>query len=466
MLTIQVNNQLHQLDAFAPEQTLLDYLRGNLSLTGTKEGCASGDCGACTVIVDQPGAGASTVNACITPLGSMQGHRVYTVEAMQKDGELHPVQQALIEAHGSQCGFCTPGFVMSLIGHSLQPDAAADRDSIVEAIGGNLCRCTGYKPIIAAGMSACAVADRSWLRDDEDDQTESLHTAAQQTSVSATSLTRYERPRDLDTLARLYAAAPDARLVAGATDLWLEATQAQASFTHIIDISAVPELDVIEQDGDDLLIGAGVSHAALQAHFAPLHCAAVAELLARFGSPQVRNRGTIGGNLGNASPIADWPPLLLCLDAELTLRRGAQTRSLPLLSFYAGYRQTELAPGEFISQIRIPGPVDWQSLQFHKVSKRIEDDISSVAGAFRFDVADGRIQSARIAYGGMAAIPLRLTSLEPQLQDQRLDSIDFAAIDQWLADNLAPISDVRASAAYRLAMAQNMLRQSVTAVLS
>ncbi len=465
MLTIQVNNQLHTLDAFPPEQTLLDFLRGNLSLTGTKEGCASGDCGACTVLVGHGGE-VTSLNACITPLGALQGGRVYTVEAMQKDDTLHPVQAAMIEAHGSQCGFCTPGFVMSLIGHSLTPDAATDRNSIVEAIGGNLCRCTGYKPIIAAGMRGCAAADPDWLEPEKDRQADALVAAGEQTRVSAEPKAQYDRPSDLGALADLYAAAPGARLVAGATDLWLEATQRQAAFNHIIDLSGITDLRAIESDGDDLIIGAGVSHAQLQAYFSQLSCGAIAELLSRFGSPQVRNRGTIGGNLGNASPIADWPPLLLCLEAELELRHGANTRHLPLLSFYTGYRQTELAPGEFISRIRIPGPVDWRSLHFHKVSKRIEDDISSVAGAFLFTVQDGVIQSARIAYGGMAATPLRLTSLEPQLQGQRRDNVDLDAMDEWLAANLAPISDVRASARYRLAMAQNMLRKSLDAALS
>ncbi len=460
MLTLQVNNTLETLDAFAPEQTLLGYLREHLGLCGTKEGCASGDCGACTVIVEDPPGRFSTVNACITPLGAMQGKRVLTVEGLQNaDGSLHPVQTTMVEEHGSQCGFCTPGFVVSLAGHALAADAAFDRDSIVHAISGNLCRCTGYRPIIEAGMSSEQNGVMQW-------QPEPVHAALAESAdtirIGDGASGLYLRANTEDELAELYAEHPEAKLVAGATDLWLEVTQRDQAFDQVLDMSNVAALQRIEPADGALEIGAGVSHAALSDYLAAEHCQATTELLARFGSPQVRYRGTLGGNIGNASPIADWPPLLLTLDASLVLRAGAATREVPLNAFYTGYRQTVLAPGEYISRIRIPAPIDWQTLHFHKVSKRVDDDISSVAGAFRFDIDNGAIKNARVAFGGMAATPLRMEDIETELMGQALASVDFKRLNDLLAAALQPITDVRASAEYRLAMAQNMLKRTLT----
>ncbi len=459
MLTLQVNNTLETLDAFAPEQTLLVYLREHLGLCGTKEGCASGDCGACTVIVEDPPGQFATVNACITPLGAMQGKRVITVEGLQDaEGNLHPVQTAMIEEHGSQCGFCTPGFVVSLAGHALAEEAAFDRDSVVHAISGNLCRCTGYRPIIDAGMNSERAGVREWHPQPIHDE---LASTASEVNVGTSPAGLYLRPATEDELADLYARHPQAHLVAGATDLWLEVTQRDQAFAEVLDLSDVAELKRIEPAAGFLEIGAAVSHAELAEYLAAERCRATDELLARFGSPQVRYRGTLGGNIGNASPIADWPPLLQTLDASVVLRAGATTREVPLDTFYTGYRQTVLAPGEYISRIRIPEPIDWQTLHFHKVSKRIDDDISSVAGAFRFDIANGSITNARVAFGGMAATPLRMGDVENELTGQALASIDFQHLDQLLAASLQPISDVRASAAYRLAMAQNMLKRTL-----
>lgn len=392
-------------------QSLLTYLRDDLGLTGTKEGCASGDCGACTVVVASANGEVHTVNSCITPVGAVAGGRVLTVEGVGTPDDLHPVQQAMIDANGSQCGFCTPGFVMAMVGDGLKRQESRDarprdREDALIALSGNLCRCTGYRPIIDAYLQAAAEPGCDWLL------------APGRLIEEAKG--PYTSPLDLATLRRrLEAQDPDeVTIAAGTTDLWLEVSQQYRDFPTIVDLTRVDELQRIDVSDGRLTIGAAVTHARLFDFFADgdHKSEAIVDILARFGSPQIRSRGTIGGNIANASPIADWPPLLLALDAELDVMSFAGAcRRIPLSSFYRGYRQTLLEPDELIVAVDFAIP-QWRRLAAYKISKRREDDISTVMGAVyaETDEAD-RVITARVSFGGVAETPVRLGSVETAL---------------------------------------------------
>ena len=467
MARLVVNNQQLDVPREALCGSLLAYLRDELGLTGTKEGCASGDCGACTVVAVGPADGTvRTLNSCITPVGAVAGGCVLTVDGV--GGEtLHPVQQAMADMHGAQCGFCTPGFVMARVGERLARRAAGDmavldRDTAVAAVSGNLCRCTGYRPILAAAQSAGPVEDDppfDWLFDAPE--------------ADSDAVAPYAIPRTLDALlacCRDAAASGDAVLLAaGTTDAWLTVTQAYQDYARIVDLTNVAELKALYVEGDRLTIGAAVTHAELLSFFAaPDHrCDAIVEILERFGSPQIRARGTVGGNIANASPIADWAPLLLALDAELQLTSFEGTvRTVPLAGFYQGYKQTELAADELLTSLSVPMPDQWASLAAGKISKRTEDDISSVMGAALLETEghDRRVTVARVAFGGVAATPVRLTAIEDALLGTSLATLSDARIDELASQagaGVNPISDVRASASYRRAMTGALLKKAL-----
>ncbi|MCY4213354.1 MAG: FAD binding domain-containing protein, partial [Gammaproteobacteria bacterium] len=390
-----INAKLRSVKHLDAEVTLLRYLRTEAGLPGTKEGCASGDCGACTVLVAEPGAVPRTVNACITPLGSVAGCGVLTVEGLAERGCLHPTQQAMVDHHGSQCGFCTPGFVMSLAGlHQRQLDlgnAPATRAAVTEAIAGNLCRCTGYRPILDAGLSLHAHPPRP-LRVFPPSQSapppnpEAL--PSNQNSASAVSSdteplfaserSRYFLPRSERALQALLRTWPGARLVAGGTDLMLEASQGFRQFETLIDLSRVAGLSAVREADGMLEIGACASYSALLAHPA-LASPALRAVLHRFGSQQIRNRAGLGGNLANGSPIADMPPILLCWEASVELvNAAAERRQLPIEDFHLDYRRTALREDEYIRCVRMPLRALARPHRFTKLSKRFEDDISSV----------------------------------------------------------------------------------------
>lgn len=469
-----VNGSAVAVQAVDANASLLDLLREQLNLKGTKQGCGSGDCGACTVILQDLGNNPRprAINACITPAAAAQDKHVITVEGLADGDVLHPVQQALIDQHGSQCGFCTPGFVMALTAHSLADDAPkrCSREDIVAAISGNLCRCTGYWPIVSAGMMACGVGAAAQLSH--------LNGSAQNTEVHSALVTHaadaahdYQIVHSESQLGqRLQAHAPgpasDAApqlpvptIIAGATDAWVAVNQALLQHESIIDISRIHSLKTITAKDGVLHIGACVTHTELLGYFstAPQQSAAIQELLRRFGSPQVRNRGTIGGNICGGSPIADWPPVLLALDAVATLNSAGATRDIALGDFFQGYRQTSLMPGEYLASVAFDMPASWSQLSFDKISKRYEDDISSVCAAIYIDQQDARVRQVRIAYGGVAATPMRLPEIEALLDDQPLADIDSVSLSAALAEILKPISDVRASADYRLQMATTLL---------
>ncbi|MEZ5770646.1 MAG: xanthine dehydrogenase small subunit [Defluviimonas denitrificans] len=415
-----------------PTRTLLQWLREDRGLTGTKEGCNEGDCGACTVMVTDAG-GTRALNACILFLPQLHGRAVRTVEGLSgPKGEMHPVQAAMVDHHGSQCGFCTPGFVMSMA--AAQVNGATDHD---DYLAGNLCRCTGYAPIVRAAKAVAGVQAPGWM-------------AGALPEVGAAPFA----PTSSDELAAWYAAHPDATLIAGATDVGLWVTKQLRDLPKVAFLHACADLQKIERDGDRLRIGAGVTIAALRKAVAGTH-PAFAELLRRFASEQVRQAATIGGNIANGSPIGDTPPALIAMGAVLHLRRGETRREMPLEDFFLDYGKQDRAKGEFVEAVTIPASAP--GLACYKLSKRFDQDISAVCGCFAIGVEGGKIANARIAFGGMAGIPKRAAAVEAALVGRDWTLATVTAALPAFASDFAPMTDMRASSAYRLEAAQNML---------
>ncbi|QPT11474.1 xanthine dehydrogenase small subunit [Serratia rubidaea] len=456
MIQFLLNDTLKS-ERLDPNTTVLQYLRRHLRRCGSKEGCASGDCGACTVVLaeaDGERLRYRSVNACLTFVSALHGKQLLTVEDLRHQGRLHAVQQAMVDCHGSQCGFCTPGFVMSLFCLQKNSDGY-QREQALQALAGNLCRCTGYRPIVAAAQQACTAKTPDQF---DARQAETLTRLRQIPAAdeSGGDGKRCLMPQTLDQLAQWYVQHPQAKLLAGGTDLALEVTQRHQDLPLTIAIGQLAELRQIER-GAQLRIGAGVTLSELYRALGHEH-PALGALLQRFASQQIRNQGTLGGNIANASPIGDGAPLLLALDAVLTLRCGAQRRELPLDAFFLAYRQTALQPGEFIESIQLPASIP-ADFRIWKVSKRLEDDISAVCGAFNLQIEDGRVRSARIAFGGMAATPKRAVACEQALLGARWEHASVERAAQALTQDFTPLSDFRASGAYRMLVAQNLLRR-------
>ena len=425
----------------SPTRTLLDWLRETRGLCGTKEGCNEGDCGACTVMVTDE-TGSKALNACILFLPQLQGKAVRTVEGISgPKGEAHPVQSAMVAHHGSQCGFCTPGFVVSMaVAHA---NGATDHD---DQLAGNLCRCTGYAPIIRAAEAAVAEPVPEWMTAD----------AAALAQLAVGDMPGAFRPRTSDELAEWYLANPGAVLVAGATDVGLWVTKQLRDLSPVAFLNGISDLRLIDRQGDSLRIGAGVTITDLRDAVQDLH-PSFAEMLRRYSSTQVRNAATIGGNIANGSPIGDGPPALIALGATLHLRRGDDRREMPLEDFFIEYRKQNRLPGEFVDAVTIPAHAP--ALRCYKLSKRFDQDISAVCGCFNVTVAEGRATGARIAFGGMAGTPKRASSTEAALTGRAWDEATIAAAMEAMAQDFAPLTDMRASAAYRMKTAQNMLRR-------
>lgn len=450
MTRFLMDNRLHSVNDLPADTTVLQFLRRDAGRCGTKEGCASGDCGACTVVlaqVDGEQLHYQTVNACLTFVSALHGKQLITVEDLKHRGELHHVQQAMVDNHASQCGFCTPGFVMSLFALEKQRQTF-EREEAQQALSGNLCRCTGYRPIMDAAQQVC-----------EQPQPDQFDQAEQQTIVRLNGIGPVPEPTNISTLAAHYLANPDARLVAGGTDLALDVTQRYQRLPKLISLSAVAELQQVSVTENELLIGAAAPISRcmplVQQEFPDFGL-----LLERFASQQIRNQGTFGGNIANASPIGDGNPVLLALGATLVLRRGTVQRHLPLEQFFLGYKKTALQPGEFIEQIRIPRSNDSaRKLRVYKVSKRLEDDISAVCAAFQIEVRQGVVVHARVAFGGMAEITKRAAHCEAELLGHpwQITTIERAA--QALELDFSPLSDFRASREYRMQVAKNLLRR-------
>ena len=462
---------LHQgevvsLSDVAPDETLLDYLRLRRHAFGTKEGCAEGDCGACTVALGTVSDGRmeyAPVNACICLLGMIDGKELVAVDDLTgPDGALHPVQDAMLRHHGSQCGFCTPGIVMSLF--TLYHDGGhPDRQAVNDTLAGNLCRCTGYRPIVDAALEACAGAPRDTFAARRAATVERLAALddGEDLFIGDEAAGFLAAPATVDALASLYARHPDATLVAGATDVGLWITKQLRALPKIILLGRVAGLADMRETERGFRIGAGVTYAEAEGAMAAIDPDLV-ELFRRIGGRQIRAVGTIGGNIANGSPIGDTMPALIALGTTLHLRRGEATRSLPLQDFFIDYGRQDRAPGEFVTGIDVPRLGAGEVFRCYKISKRFDQDISALLGAFRFRVAEGRIAGARVAFGGMAATPKRAAATEAALAGRTLsDPQDWDGACAALASDFRPIDDMRASARYRLETAQALLRKAL-----
>ena len=452
-LTFLCDGQIITAEAAAGD-TLLEYLRTRMGRKGTKEGCAEGDCGACTVLVGslkEAGDGIDwrAVNACIQLLPMLDGKALLTVESLGAPDALHPLQASMAANGASQCGFCTPGFVMSLYGRGI--GARGCELALGDALAGNLCRCTGYGPILAAGAVHGVIA-----RDDAAlvARLKALPRAdmAQGGQIGA----QWFAPRSIDRLDEVLARYPDARIIAGATDVGLWVTKKLVELGQVIFIGDIAELARIEETEAGLTLGAGVRYADAHGALARLS-PPLGELVRRIGGLQVRNAGTIGGNIANGSPIGDGPPALIALDARVTLRSAKGRRTIALEDYFIAYGRQDRAPGEVVESLFVPRPAPGDIVHISKLSKRFDSDISAVCGAFRLSVADGVIASARVCFGGMAGTPARARACEAALTGQAFAETAIRAAAEALAADYAPLDDVRGSAAYRRKAAVSLL---------
>ncbi|TNV22670.1 xanthine dehydrogenase small subunit [Buttiauxella sp. B2] len=461
MIQFLLNQTVKMLENVDPNTTVLNWLRGSEHRCGSKEGCASGDCGACTVVigrVDGEEICYDTANSCITLMSQLDGKQLLTIEDLSDGDKLHPVQQAMADCHASQCGFCTPGFVMS--GFALQKASSAvgvDRHDIERSLAGNLCRCTGYRPIIEAMQQSCAAQPDKFTRT-EAHTLAHLKSLQQPEMVELTKSNRCLLPKTLAQLAALYQQNPQARLLAGGTDLALVITQQYQTLPLIIGMNQVTELKTITVTESQIRIGAMATLQACLNELLP-YIPAFSQALERFASPQIRNNGTLVGNLANASPIGDGAPMLLALGAVVELRCGDSTRLLPLNQFFLDYRKTALQPGEFISAVLINRESISPTFAAWKISKRMDDDISTVFGAFNLHLNEGIVVSAYLAFGGMAAIPARAKRAEQRLLGAQLNQQTLEQVCEALVDDFQPLSDFRGSGLYRLKIAQNLLKR-------
>jgi xanthine dehydrogenase small subunit len=475
-----LDGEIRSVSGLAPTRTVLQHLREDLGRTGTKEGCAEGDCGACTVVLaelDGRKVRYRAINSCIQFVPTLDGRALVTVESLKDraTGALHPAQAAMAGGHGSQCGFCTPGFVMSLF--ALYKSAAApDRGAVNDALAGNLCRCTGYRPIVDAAQAMYGLAEaippasQTWLTASARSRSRVAARSEFELAAKLKSLKRrrglelphasgtFYSPRSAGELAALCERLPAARILAGGTDVGLWVTKQLRDLGNLIYLGNVADLQGVAVADGHLDIGAAVS---LTDAFAPLesHYPELREVLRRFASPPIRNAGTLAGNVANGSPIGDSMPPLIALGAHVVLRKGAARRELPLEDLYLAYQKTALQPGEFVERVRVPVRQPGLTFATYKISKRFDQDISAVCAAFAITLVDGTIRSARVAFGGMAATPKRAAACEAALTGQPWNEATCERAAVALARDFTPLTDMRASAAYRAKVAQNLLRK-------
>ena len=461
-ITFLLNGEVQRLSGVTPATTLYQLLRSR-GLTGTKEGCAEGDCGACTVAVTRIEDGeprVRAVNSCIMLAGQLEGTSITTVEHLKgPDGMLHPCQRAMADAHASQCGFCTPGFVMSLYAAYATNAPTEQLQDVNDLLAGNLCRCTGYGPIIEAARRMKAVAEPAW--------------AAERRAAEATALTNFPRdknvefthdgqrlfsPTTADELARILILHPEATIVAGATDVGLWITKQFREVPILVSIARIAELTRLARSGDKLWIGAGVTYSEAHAMLGKLY-PDLGELIRRLGSQLIRNSGTICGNIANGSPIGDMPPALIALGSTLVLRCGDTQRRMPLEDYFLAYGRQDRRPGEFVEAVEVQLSAKPSELKCYKISKRFDQDISAVCGCFNIGVDGGVVRTARICFGGMAGTPKRPAEVEIALVGKpwTLATVE-AALPAFEVD-YTPLTDLRASAGYRMMTAKNLLRR-------
>jgi xanthine dehydrogenase small subunit len=460
-----LNGEDVALSKVAPDEMLLDFLRLRRSLRGSKEGCAEGDCGACTVLVGRLAGGElvyESVNACIRFLGSLDGCHVVTIEHLRGEGgKLHPVQQAMVDFHGSQCGFCTPGFVMSLYALWMRNPEPSD-EAIEKALQGNLCRCTGYEAIVRAAhaISSYGKVAGDPLAVERAAVTRKLAALRDGARVEiGQGRGRLVVPADVDDFADVLEAEPKATIVAGSTDVGLWVTKFMREISPAVFIGGLDELRTISERDGVISIGAGVTYTEA---FSTLsrRIPAFGPLFDRIGGEQVRNMGTIGGNIANGSPIGDTPPPFIALGAMLTLRKGQARRTIPLEDFFIAYGKQDRRPGEFVEAVDVPVPAEGAHFAVHKITKRRDEDITAVLGAFHLALAEnGAVSDVRIAYGGMAATPKRAKAVEAALIGKAWSKTTVEEAVEAYAADFAPITDMRASAKYRMLVAKNLLRR-------
>lgn len=447
-----LNGRAVSIQGISTQTTLLDFLRAR-GLTGAKEGCAEGECGACTVVMVGDAGGCSeyrTVNSCLLLTPMAAGQEIYTVESLARDGQLCDAQAAMAAAGGSQCGYCTPGFVMSLFAEQYRIGRTGPCDW--RELGGNLCRCTGYRPIRDAALSLGPPPDGPFLN------RLAKPAPSMEAAEYSSNGTRFSRPSSLAECVAMIADDPQARLIAGGTDLVVESNLRMRRWAHLVSTEAIEELKDFRDSPDVTRIGAGLtlSEIARRWRGAP---ACFAEWLAWFASPPLRNRATLGGNLATASPIGDGAPLLLALDANVEIGGIEGRRSIPLASFFEGYRRTALVRGEIITAIEIPKPLPAVT-RFYKVAKRRMDDISTVAAAISMDLdGSGSITRARFAFGGVAGVPKRAIAAEQAVLGERWNQSSVDRVRSILERELKPISDHRGSAEYRVAVASSLIEK-------
>jgi xanthine dehydrogenase small subunit len=465
----------------ASTRTVLEWLREDAHCSGTKEGCAEGDCGACTVVIGEPvdsagspalpvvdGLALRSVNACIQFLPTLDGKALFTVEDLKRlnAGSLHPVQQAMVDCHGSQCGFCTPGFVMSLWSTYERHQAGASRPTrqqLADDLSGNLCRCTGYRPILDAGTR---MFELPAVRFDTKPVLAALSQLAERPDAAeaiACGSGAFHAPRSLEALATLREAKPAATMLAGSTDVGLWVTKQFRPLPELIHVGEVAELKQVKEADGELVIGAGATledaWKALVARWPSLE-----DVWLRFASLPIRNAGTMGGNVANGSPIGDSPPVLMALDAQIVLRRGARERRMPLPDFYLDYMKNQLEPGEFVQAVAVPLPdaalaAASRPVRAYKISKRFDCDISALCAGLALRLDGDTVRDARFAFGGMAATVKRARAAEAAVIGQPWTAATVAAAQAALDAEFKPLSDMRASDAYRRSVARNLLQR-------
>jgi len=454
-----------ELTEVGPTETVLDYLRIRADLKGTKEGCGEGDCGACTValgrlvdgkVVYQP------VNSCIQLLGMIDGAELVTVEDLEEDTRLHPVQEAMRDLHGSQCGFCTPGFIMALFTLYHAEGMSKSRKAVTDWLAGNLCRCTGYRPIVDAALEACFDTTDDAFAWRTNETKEALKALSDSRDILIGDKDRFfAAPSTVEGLASIYTDHADATLVAGATDVGLWVTKSLKDLPKVIWLGRVEGMNKVEETSFGLIIGATATYASCEEEIGRLS-PDLAELWRRIGSKQVRASGTVGGNVANGSPIGDTPPALIALGAMLELQDKSESRTMPLENFFLDYGKQDRKAGEFVTGLFVPRPEKNQFFRCYKISKRFDQDISAVMGAFNFTLIGQRITEGRIVFGGMAGTPKRATKAELALKGASLDDPStWSSAIKALHEDYTPLSDMRASADYRMETARALLAKAL-----
>lgn len=456
-----LNGEKHEVPAASPTQTVLQYLREELHLVGTKEGCAEGDCGACAIAEaseDHQGrVHYRVINACIRFVPTLDGKSIWTIEGLATDGRLHPVQQAMVDYHGSQCGFCTPGFVMSMYAlYAQEGTRQPTRSQVLDQLSGNLCRCTGYRPIIDATLNMGTYPEGGPDHAQVQDQLHSLEATRSLSLAFSSGEQTWHAPRTVDELAGLLQENPQAVLLAGGTDVGLWITKQLRSLRDIVYLGNIPELQQMHREQGWLRIGAGVLLEDAY-HELILDYPELTELWKRFASTPIRNSGTFVGNLANGSPIGDSAPVLIALDARIVLRLGGRRRELPLEDLYIAYGKQAREPGEFIEAVLIPERDPGVLVASYKISKRFDQDISAVCSAYAVRLEGGIVASVRIAHGGMAATSRRAFHTEAALLGQPWTEPVVHEAMRVMGQDYQPLTDMRATDRYRLKVARNLL---------